>query len=257
VGLIVSLCPDRALTARRALGIGGQSCPILEFTMTNKLTPQQQAAQAEFAAFDLADAEQERKETRVAERRKSFHKAFYYDVPHWPEDMLHSVIESMVEMGYRSEAEDGYSIDPYSDSCRDHFFSELVLRLTQDVPFATTADFLRLPSVKPLRRISSPPPICRMRSRESGTTPWRRLCALSAGLNTRPRRLRSPDPIQHCTRSPAMVPGFLLRGFGAGRRVCESGSPWGRLRTPAWHYQLRATMAQAIETMMCQKGGLA
>jgi hypothetical protein len=62
-------------------------------------------------------------------------------VPHWLEDLLDSVIESMTDMGYRSEAEDGYSIDPYSDSCRDHFFSELVLRLTQDVPFATTAEF--------------------------------------------------------------------------------------------------------------------
>jgi hypothetical protein len=39
----------------RGARCGEQSCPILEFTMINKLTPQQQAAQAEFAAFGQAD----------------------------------------------------------------------------------------------------------------------------------------------------------------------------------------------------------
>jgi hypothetical protein len=178
--------------------------------MTKNLTPQQQVARAEFAAFDRADAEQERKETSVAERRKNFHKAFYYDVPHWLEDLLDSVIESMVDMGYRSEAEDGYSIDPYSDSCRDHFFSELVLHLTQDVPFAATAEFFATAISEASAADIVAPPICRMRSRKSGTTPWRRLCRLSAGLNTRPMRPRPPDLVQHCTKSPAMVPGFLL-----------------------------------------------
>ena len=179
--------------------------------MTNNLTPQRQAARAEFAAFDRADAEQERKETSVAERRKNFHKAFYHDVPHWLEDLLDSVIESMVDMGYRSEAEDGYSIDPYSDSCRDHFFLELVLRLTQDVPFATTAEFF----ATAISEASAPDIVAPADMPDAVTQ--KRYDALEKALwafcktQRAAKEAKAACPIQRCTKSPAMVPGFLLR----------------------------------------------
>ena len=84
-------------------------------------------ARAELIESDGLDPDQ----TKVLAR-------FKYDVPPWLKELLDSVLESMVCM----DVEVIPNCEPDSDTFRDHFFLELVLRLAQDVDYETTASFL-------------------------------------------------------------------------------------------------------------------
>jgi hypothetical protein len=70
--------------------------------------------------------------------RRAMLARFEYSVPAWLKKLLDDVIESMLLMDVKPIPNN----DPDSAEFRDHFFLELVLRLTQDVPFETTAGFL-------------------------------------------------------------------------------------------------------------------
>jgi hypothetical protein len=109
--------------------------------MSKKLRPRQQAAKKEFAALEKASAARLRKmnnsKPKYTEQEVQATLAkFKYEVPAWLAKLLDEVIESMMLM----DVDPIPNCDPESAEFRDHFFLELVLRLTFDVPFETTAE---------------------------------------------------------------------------------------------------------------------
>jgi hypothetical protein len=107
----------------------------------SKLTPQQRAAKTEFAALEKASTARVRKmnnpKPKYTEQEVQAALAkFKYEVPAWLAKLLDDIIESMMLM----DIDPIPNCDPESAEFRDHFFMELVLRLTLDVPFATTAE---------------------------------------------------------------------------------------------------------------------
>jgi hypothetical protein len=55
---------------------------------------------------------------------------------------LDALIDSVIQSMMFIDIDPTPNCDPDSEEFRDHFYMELVLRLTRDVPFSTTASFL-------------------------------------------------------------------------------------------------------------------